>query len=304
MTTVYLEDTIDVIGASLALAALVLHKVYGHRDLPIRSRRSIYRRPADVTWPSSSAAATASCWTNQAVADGAIVGHAARAPGRPQPGIAAVHGIEAVHLGPQSVMAAAEVEAATAVRLTDVAATLEVVRQTLCSDGAGDHPPVPHAGDARGGGPCAFGTAGAGSAGAGCRRPVGRRRRASGRLRCRDRGAVRRCRPDTCSEPAWHRRRPSAPTRRRPRWATAPPRRTAPPGGRPCPRPGASGQQVARHRRVDARRVAAVGRVAVADHGQQPGVAEVTDQRLAPRYGRRGVVGRGDHERRAGAGRT
>jgi len=29
VTTVYFEDTIDVIGASLALAALVLHKVTG-----------------------------------------------------------------------------------------------------------------------------------------------------------------------------------------------------------------------------------------------------------------------------------
>ena len=40
MVTVYLEDTIDVIGAALALIALVLHRVTGSAHRPTRSRRS------------------------------------------------------------------------------------------------------------------------------------------------------------------------------------------------------------------------------------------------------------------------
>ena len=38
VTTVYLEDTIDVLGAALALIALVLHRVTGSRS-PTPSRR-------------------------------------------------------------------------------------------------------------------------------------------------------------------------------------------------------------------------------------------------------------------------
>jgi divalent metal cation (Fe/Co/Zn/Cd) transporter len=50
-----------------------------------------------------------------------------------QPGIEAVHDIEAVHLGPTSILAAAEVEVRDGMTAADVAVTLEVVRDTLCS---------------------------------------------------------------------------------------------------------------------------------------------------------------------------
>jgi cation diffusion facilitator family transporter len=129
VTTVYLEDSVDVLGASLALAALVLHKVTGIEVFDPIATLIIGGLLTYVAIKLTGR--NRELLTNQAVAPRHV--DALRARLQAQPGIAAVHGIEAVHLGPQSVMAAAEVEVADGMTASDVAVTLEVVRDTLCA---------------------------------------------------------------------------------------------------------------------------------------------------------------------------
>lgn len=130
VTTVYLEDTVDILGASLALAALVLHKVTGIEIFDPIATLIIGGLLTYVAIKLTGR--NRALLTNQAVAERHVV--ALRARLQDQPGIAAVHDIEAVHLGPQSVMAAAEVEVAEGMTAQDVAVTLEIVRDTLCDD--------------------------------------------------------------------------------------------------------------------------------------------------------------------------
>jgi cation diffusion facilitator family transporter len=129
VTTVYFEDTIDVIGASLALAALVLHKVTGIEIFDPIATLIIGGLLTYVAIKLTGR--NRELLTNQAVAPRHI--DALRERLTAQPGIAAVHNIEAVHLGPASVMAAAEVEVRDGMTATDVAITLEVVRDTMCA---------------------------------------------------------------------------------------------------------------------------------------------------------------------------
>jgi cation diffusion facilitator family transporter len=129
VTTVYLEDTIDVIGASLALAALVLHKVTGIEIFDPIATLIIGGLLTYVAIKLSGR--NRELLTNQAVAARHVEALRARLVG--QPGIKAVHEIEAVHLGPSSIMAAAEVEVRDGMTAYDVAVTLEVVRATMCS---------------------------------------------------------------------------------------------------------------------------------------------------------------------------
>ena len=129
VTTVYLEDTVDVLGATLALAALVLHKVTGIEIFDPIATLIIGGLLTFVAIRLTGR--NRALLTNQAVADRHVA--ALREQLVAQPGIVAVHGIEAVHLGPQSVMAAAEVEVREGMTGTDVATTLEVVRDTLCA---------------------------------------------------------------------------------------------------------------------------------------------------------------------------
>ncbi|MCW2984583.1 MAG: cation diffusion facilitator family transporter, partial [Conexibacter sp.] len=129
VTTVYLEDTIDVIGASLALAALILHKVTGIEVFdPIAT---VIIGGMLVYVAIKLTGRNRELLTNQAIAPRHV--EALRERLVAQPGIAAVHGVEAVRLGPESVMAAAEVEVDDGMTATDVAITLEIVRDTLCS---------------------------------------------------------------------------------------------------------------------------------------------------------------------------
>jgi cation diffusion facilitator family transporter len=130
VTTVYLEDTIDVIGASLALAALVLHQVTGIEIFDPLATLIIGGLLTFVAIKLSSR--NRALLTNQAVAERHVV--ALRDALTGQPGILAVHSLEAVHLGPSSVMAAAEVEVGADGTAEDVAMTLEVVRDTLCAN--------------------------------------------------------------------------------------------------------------------------------------------------------------------------
>jgi cation diffusion facilitator family transporter len=129
VTTVYLEDTIDVIGASLALAALVLHQVTGIAIFDPIATLIIGGLLTYVAIKLSGR--NRALLTNQSVAPRHL--ESLRASLVAQPGIVAVHSLEAVHLGPQSVMAAAEVEIRDGLTAADVAVTLEVVRDTLCT---------------------------------------------------------------------------------------------------------------------------------------------------------------------------
>lgn len=130
VTTVYLEDTIDVLGASLALAALILHKVTG---IEIFDPIATVVIGGLLTYVAIKLTGrNRALLTNQAVPERHI--KALRDALVAQPGILAVHSLEAVHLGPSSVMAAAEVEVRSSGTADDVAVTLEVVRDTLCAN--------------------------------------------------------------------------------------------------------------------------------------------------------------------------
>ncbi|WCB94048.1 Ferrous-iron efflux pump FieF [Baekduia alba] len=128
VTTVYLEDSIDVLGASLALVALVLHKVTGIEIFDPIATLIIGGMLTYVAIRLTGR--NRALLTNQAVAARYV--EQLREDLVAQPGIAAVHDIEAVHLGPTSVMAAAEVEVRDGMTADDVADTLAVVRDTLC----------------------------------------------------------------------------------------------------------------------------------------------------------------------------
>jgi cation diffusion facilitator family transporter len=130
VTTVYLEDTIDVLGASLALAALILHKVTGIEVFDPIATVVIGGLLTYVAIKLTGR--NRALLTNQAVPERHI--DALRDALVAQPGILAVHSLEAVHLGPSSVMAAAEVEVSDGGTADDVAVTLEVVRDTLCAN--------------------------------------------------------------------------------------------------------------------------------------------------------------------------
>ena len=106
VTTIYFEDTIDVLGAALALTALVLHRLFGwmarcrrvadHR-LSARVRRLAHGEPQPRLL------------SNQAVARSARR-PPARTPGCKRAGIAEGRAwMESVYLGPTEVLVAAEV---------------------------------------------------------------------------------------------------------------------------------------------------------------------------------------------------
>src|SRR5262249_33924663 len=121
VTTVYLEDTIDVIGAALALIALILHKTTG------------------AEWPDAVASlaiggllsfvAIRLAGRNPAL----LANHAIsprirqRVPARlvEEPGTASVRRMESVYLGPREAMVAADV----VVDCDNIPATLERVRE-------------------------------------------------------------------------------------------------------------------------------------------------------------------------------
>jgi cation diffusion facilitator family transporter len=130
VTTVYLEDTIDVIGASLALAALILHRVTG---IEIFDPIATVIIGGLLTYVAIKLTGrNRALLTNQAVAPRHL--DALRTAIESQPGIEAVHTIEAVHLGPTSAMVAAEVILPDGLTADDISTTLQVTRDTLCTD--------------------------------------------------------------------------------------------------------------------------------------------------------------------------
>jgi cation diffusion facilitator family transporter len=128
--TVYLEDSIDVLGASLALIAIVLHRVTGS-SVPdalgsiiigsllcyVALRLTSYNRRL---------------LSNQAVPDRYVEQLRARLVAHDA--ISAVPNLEAVYLGPAQVLAAADVELTAGLSARDVAASLARARAEIMND--------------------------------------------------------------------------------------------------------------------------------------------------------------------------
>jgi cation diffusion facilitator family transporter len=130
VVTVYFEDTIDVLGAALALVALVLHReldsgipdalasiVIGLMLCYLASRLTTRNRQL---------------LTNQSVPDRYVQGLRARL--EREEAIHAVTQMEAVYLGPSEVLVAAEVRMADGLTGDDVATALARTRADMCSE--------------------------------------------------------------------------------------------------------------------------------------------------------------------------
>jgi cation diffusion facilitator family transporter len=127
LTTVYLEDSVDVIGALLALSALILHKTTG------------------AEWPDAIATILIGCLlafiatrlarrnreliTNQAIPPRYIERLRGRLEG--QPGIVAVARLEAVYLGASEVLVAADVLVEPGLGVRDAAQALATARTRI-----------------------------------------------------------------------------------------------------------------------------------------------------------------------------
>jgi divalent metal cation (Fe/Co/Zn/Cd) transporter len=130
LTTVYLEDSVDVIGAVLALSALVL------------------RRTTGAEWPDAVATILIGCLlafvairltrrnreliTNQAIPPRYVERLRGRLEG--QEGIAAVSRIEAVYLGASEVLVAADVLMEPGLSVEDAARALATARIRMRQD--------------------------------------------------------------------------------------------------------------------------------------------------------------------------
>jgi cation diffusion facilitator family transporter len=148
LTTVYLEDSVDVLGAALALTALVLHKTTGAEWpdalativigllLALVATR-LTRRNRELI-------------TNQAVPP-RYIGRL-RGSLEDQPGIAAISRLEAVYLGASEVLVAADVLMDPGLGVEDAARALEQARTRMRLEAPVIArlylTPVPHEGDA------------------------------------------------------------------------------------------------------------------------------------------------------------
>jgi cation diffusion facilitator family transporter len=130
VTTVYLEDTVDVIGATLALLALILHQLTGAEIPDALATLAIGALLSFVAL--RLARRNRRLLTNQAVPEPAL--ERLRARLIDQPGVASVARLEAVYLGPADVLAAAEVRMADGISATEVASTLARARETVQGD--------------------------------------------------------------------------------------------------------------------------------------------------------------------------
>jgi cation diffusion facilitator family transporter len=127
VTTVYMEDTIDVLGASLALAALVLHRVTGSA-LPDAIATLLIGGLLTLMAVRLSGR-NRGLLTNQAVPERHV--ERLREVLAGQDGIADVGRIEAIHLGPASALVAADVALQDGMTGGDVASTLARVRDDV-----------------------------------------------------------------------------------------------------------------------------------------------------------------------------
>jgi cation diffusion facilitator family transporter len=127
VTTVYFEDTVDVVGASLALLALVLHKVTGSALPDAIATLMIGGLLTFVAIRLSGR--NRALLTNQSVPPRKLTALRNRLLAADE--VAHVGRIEAIHLGPGSVMAAAEVSLSDG---QDAAAALERLREQVQSE--------------------------------------------------------------------------------------------------------------------------------------------------------------------------
>jgi cation diffusion facilitator family transporter len=145
VVTVYLEDSIDVAGAALALLALVLHRVTGSALPDALATLAIGLMLGFVALRLTGR--NRRLLTNQAVPERYV--EALRRRLVEVPGIAGVASLEAVYLGPGEVLVTADVTLEDGQDAQAVAATMQRARTDIC----GDLPaiarlqltPVPHA---------------------------------------------------------------------------------------------------------------------------------------------------------------
>ena len=130
VTTVYFEDTIDVVGAALALAALVLHRVTGSALPDALATLAIGSLLAYVAVRLASR--NRALLSNQAVPERYVAWMRERLAA--QPGVVAVARAEAIFLGPGQVLAAADVRMEPGLAGDEVARALQRIRATIRED--------------------------------------------------------------------------------------------------------------------------------------------------------------------------
>jgi cation diffusion facilitator family transporter len=130
VVTVYLEDTIDVLGAALALLALVLHRWLDSGIPDALASVVIGLMLCYVAVRLSSR--NRQLLTNQSVPDRYV--ERLRARLEREEAISAVTQMEAVYLGPREVLVAAEVHMADGMSGEEVAAALAHTRAAMCSE--------------------------------------------------------------------------------------------------------------------------------------------------------------------------
>jgi cation diffusion facilitator family transporter len=149
LTTVYFEDSVDVLGAALALTALVLHKTTGAEWPDALATIVIGLLLAFVA--TRLTRRNRQLITNQAVPP-RYIGRL-RGSLEDQPGIAAISRLEAVYLGASEVLVAADVLMDPGLGVEDAARALEEARTRMRLEAPVIArlylTPVPHEGDAR-----------------------------------------------------------------------------------------------------------------------------------------------------------
>jgi cation diffusion facilitator family transporter len=130
VVTVYLEDTIDVLGAALALVALVLHRVTGSGVPDALASVVIGVLLGYVAWRLTRR--NRQLLANQSVPERYV--ERLRDRLERQPFIRAVTRLEAVYLGPDEVLVAADVELARGLGGDEVAEAVARVRAELVRD--------------------------------------------------------------------------------------------------------------------------------------------------------------------------
>jgi cation diffusion facilitator family transporter len=130
VVTVYLEDSIDVLGAGLALVALILHRVTGSAVPDAIATLVIGLMLGYVALKLTGR--NRALLTNQAVPERYVEALSRRLV--EVPGIAAVASIEAVYLGPGEVLVTADVTVEHCQNADDVTAAIERARTDIGRD--------------------------------------------------------------------------------------------------------------------------------------------------------------------------
>ena len=130
VTTVYFEDTADVIGALLALVALILHELTGSRLPDALATLGIGCLLVYVAF--RLIGRNRQLLTNQAVPERYV--EAMRKRITAQPGVEELRAIEAIYLGPAQVLVAAEVRLDPRLDAAGVADTLRTARARIGHD--------------------------------------------------------------------------------------------------------------------------------------------------------------------------